>query len=83
LFAVAEAYPNLRANQNFAALSAELAVTEDKIAYARQFYNSAVQTLQNTRQSFPSSIVAGIAGIGPPEYFQAEGAAHGPVQVRF
>jgi LemA protein len=83
LFALAEAYPNLKANQNFAALSAELAATEDKIAYARQFYNSAVQALQNTRQSFPSSIVAGMARIGGPEYFQAEAGAQGPVQVRF
>jgi LemA protein len=83
LFALAEAYPQLKANQNFGALQAELAVTEDKIAYARQFYNSAVQTLQNTTQSFPSSIVAGMTGIRAPEYFQAEAAAQGPVQVRF
>jgi LemA protein len=83
VFMLAEAYPQLKANQNFAALQSELAATEDKIAYARQFYNSAVQTLQNTTQSFPSSIVAGMAGIKAPEYFQTEADARGPVQVRF
>ena len=56
LFALAEAYPNLKANENFAALQAELANTEDKIAYARQFYNSAVQTYNNATQcSRPTS----------------------------
>jgi LemA protein len=83
LFALSEAYPDLKANQNFAALQQELAETEDKIAYARQFYNSAVQTLTNTVQSVPTNIIAGMSGFQAPDYFEAEGAERGPVQVRF
>jgi LemA protein len=83
LFALSEAYPDLKANQNFAALQRELATTEDKIAYARQFYNSAVQTLTDTIQSVPSNLVAGMFGFRPPEYFEAAGDERGPVQVRF
>ncbi|MEV0714637.1 LemA family protein [Asanoa sp. NPDC050611] len=83
LFALAEAYPDLKANQNFLALQSELANTEDKIAYARQFYNTAVQSLDNTAHSFPSLIVAGATGIKPPGYFQASGDEQAPVQVRF
>ncbi|HZN75769.1 MAG TPA: LemA family protein [Micromonosporaceae bacterium] len=83
LFALAEAYPDLKANQNFAALQAELANTEDKISYSRQFYNSAVQTLTNSIQSFPSSLVAGLGKFEPPAYFEAAGGERGPVQVRF
>jgi LemA protein len=83
LFALSEAYPDLKANQNFAALQRELQQTEDKIAYARQFYNSAVQTLTNTIQSVPSNLIAGMTGFQAPEYFEAEGAERGPVQVRF
>ena len=83
LFAVAEAYPELKANQNFLALQGELAATEDKIAYSRQFLNSAVQTLNTTVQSVPSNVFAGIAGFRPAEYFQAGGDERGAVQVRF
>ena len=83
LFALSEAYPDLKANQNFAALQRELATTEDKIAYARQFYNSAVQTLTNTIQSVPTNLVAGMFGFRSPEYFEAAGDERGPVQVRF
>jgi LemA protein len=83
LFALAEAYPNLKANQNFAALSAELAATEDKIAYARQFYNSAVQTYNTSTQSIPTNIIAGFGGFRPRDLFQAVGDERGPVQVRF
>lgn len=81
LFALAEGYPNLKANQNFGQLQSELAVTEDKIAYARQFYNSAVESLSNTVHSFPSNIIAGVGGFRPPPYFQAD--VRGPVTVRF
>ena len=63
LFALAESYPDLKANHNFAALQSELASTEDKIAYARQFYNTAVQGLQDVVTSFPSSIVAAMTGV--------------------
>lgn len=83
LFALSEAYPDLKANQNFAALQQELAATEDKIAYARQFYNSAVQTLTNTIQSVPTNLVAGLSGFHPLDYFEAAGTERGPVQVQF
>jgi LemA protein len=83
LFALAEAYPNLKANENFNALQGELANTEDKIAYARQFYNSAVQTYNTSTQSIPTNFVAGIGGFKQKELFQAEGGERGPVQVRF
>ncbi|GAA4672438.1 LemA family protein [Phytohabitans rumicis] len=83
LFALAEAYPDLKANQNFAALQGELANTEDKIAYARQFYNSAVQTLNTSVQSLPTNLVAGMGGFTAVEYFEAAGGERGPVQVRF
>jgi LemA protein len=83
LFALSEAYPDLKANQNFAALQQELAETEDKIAYARQFYNSAVQTLTNTVQSVPSNLIAGATGFRAPDYFEAAGAERGAVQVTF
>ena len=83
LFALAESYPDLKANQSFAALQSELANTEDKIAYARQFYNTAVQGLQDAVTSFPSSIVAAMTGVRAAAYFQATGAEQAPVQVRF
>jgi len=66
LFALAEAYPDLKANQNFLALQGELAGTEDKIAYSRQFFNSAVQTLNTSVQSLPSALVAGVGGFRRP-----------------
>jgi LemA protein len=83
LFALAEAYPDLKANQNFAGLQRDLAATEDKIAYARQFYNSAVQSLTNTIQSVPSNAIARLFGFRAPEYFEAAADARGPVQIRF
>jgi LemA protein len=83
LFALAEAYPDLKANQNFAALQAELANTEDKIAYARQFYNSAVQTLNTSVQTVPTNFVAGIGGFRAMDFYQVAGEERGPVQVRF
>ena len=83
LLAVAEAYPELRANQNFAALQAELATTEAKIAYARQFFNSAVQSYNNAVQTLPTNVVAGVAGFRAREFYQASGDERGPVQVRF
>ena len=59
LFALAEAYPDLKANQNFLQLQEELTSTEDRIAYARQFYNDSVMKYDNKIQSFPSNIIAG------------------------
>jgi LemA protein len=83
LFALSEAYPDLKANQNFAALQSELAMTEDKISYARQFYNSAVQTLTNSIQSFPTNLIAGMFGFQPAPYFEAAEAERATARVRF
>jgi LemA protein len=83
LFAVAEANPDLRANQGFLKLQSELTGTEDKIAYARQFYNSAVQTYNTAQETFPGNVIAGLGGHGPREYFEVEAEGRTPVQVRF
>ena len=83
LFALAEAYPNLKANENFLGLQSELSNTEDKIAYARQFYNTAVQGYNNGMQTFPTNIIAGIGGFRAEALFEAGPGERGPVQVRF
>ena len=70
LFALAEAYPNLKANENFMALQSELTGTEDKIAYSRQFYNSAVQSYNNATQTIPTNIIAGMMNFKTKEYFE-------------
>ncbi|WP_169952831.1 LemA family protein [Microbispora sp. H11081] len=83
LFAVAEAHPDLKASANFAELQEELAATENRIAYSRQYYNDAVLTYNNAVQAVPANIVAGMTGFTPREYFQAPGEERGPVRVRF
>jgi LemA protein len=83
LIAVAENYPQLKANQNFLALQEELTGTESKIAFARQFYNDQVATLNTLIQSFPSRIVATLGGFQQREFFDIEEPARGPVGVRF
>lgn len=84
LFAVAEAYPQLRATENFTQLQEELAGTEGKIAYARQFYNDSVLGYHNLIQAFPARIVAGLGGFQPRDYFEIEEeAARGPIAVEF
>jgi len=83
LFAVAEAYPDLKANQNFLELQEELSGTEGRIAYARQFYNDAVLRLNTKIQSFPSNLLANAFGFKPREYFEADDASRGPVSVQF
>jgi LemA protein len=83
LFAVAEAYPDLKANQNFLALQQELASTEDRIASGRRYYNANVRELNTKVESVPSNIVAGLAHIGRAEYFEAEGAEREAPQVSF
>ena len=83
LFAVAEAYPDLKANQNFLALQAELTSTEDRIASARRYYNANVRELNTRVETVPSNIVAGMFTIGRAEYFEAEGAEREPVRVDF
>lgn len=72
LFAVVEAYPELKANQNFLALQEELTSTENKISFARQFYNDNVMRLNNKIQMFPSNIIAGAFGFKPPEFFNID-----------
>lgn len=83
LFAVAEAYPELKANQNFLMLQEELSGTEGKIAYARQFYNDNVMAFNTLIQSFPANIVANAFGFRSHEYFPMEEGAREPVQVKF
>ena len=84
LFAVAEAYPDLKANQNFLMLQEELAGTEGKIAYARQFYNDQVMKFNNKQQVFPSSVIAGMFHFQTRDYFELEEpAAKQPVKVQF
>ncbi len=83
LFAVAEAYPQLQANQNFLNLQSELSVTEDKLAYARQFFNSAVQSFNGAVQSFPTNLVAGMGGFRARPYFEAVGDERADVDVKF
>ncbi|HUQ62546.1 MAG TPA: LemA family protein [Acidimicrobiales bacterium] len=83
LFAVSEAYPDLKANQNFLSLQEELSATEGRIAYARQFYNDSVLKLNTKIQSFPSNILARMFGFTERDYFEADDASRGPVSVQF
>jgi LemA protein len=84
LFAVAENYPELKANQNFLMLQEELAGTEGKIAFARQFYNDTVMKFNQKQQVFPASIIANAFGFKEKEYFEIEEpAAKEPVKVQF
>jgi LemA protein len=75
LFAVAEAYPDLKANQNFLALQEELASTENKIGFARQYFNDAVMKLNNMIQMFPSNIVATMFHFQSGSFFEVADAA--------
>ena len=83
LFAVAEAYPDLKANQNFLNLQEELTATEDRIAYSRQFFNDSVLSYNNAIQTFPRNLLAGMFNFEKREFFDAEPEASGPVQVQF
>jgi LemA protein len=85
LIAVAENYPELKANQNFLALQEELTGTEDKIAYARQFYNDQVQGYNALIQSFPASLIVAATGgrFAKKEFFDIDEPARGPVEVQF
>jgi LemA protein len=74
LFAVAEAYPNLKANQNFLALQEELATTENKIGFSRQYYNDTAKQYKNRIEVFPSNMVAGMFGFKAEPFFQVETA---------
>jgi len=84
LFAVAEAYPDLKANQNFLALQEELSNTENKIGFSRQYYNDAAMRYKNRVEMFPSNIVASIFGFQAEPFFQMEAAAERAApQVKF
>ena len=84
LLAVAEAYPNLKADTQFTALQAQLAETEDRIAAGRRFYNANVRAFNTRVEAFPSSIVAGAFHFEKAEYFEEQDeAVRAPVQVKF
>ncbi|OGC82806.1 hypothetical protein A3D68_00325 [Candidatus Adlerbacteria bacterium RIFCSPHIGHO2_02_FULL_52_17] len=86
LFAVAEAYPDLKANQNFLELQRELSDTENKIQAARRFYNGNVRDLNTSIESFPNNVIAEFFHFEPREFFELgerEGAAREPVAVKF
>lgn len=83
LFALSEAYPDLKANQNFLALQEELTATEGRVAYARQFYNDSVLSYNNKLQVFPAVIIAGMFHFEKREFFEAEEAAREVPKVQF
>ncbi len=87
LFAVAEAYPDLKASQNFMELQSELVDTEDKIQAARRFYNGGVRELNTKVQTFPSNVIAGLFGITNRDFFELgddeQKQAEQPVDVKF
>lgn len=83
LFAVAENYPDLKANQNFLELQRELTDTEDKIQASRRFYNGNVRDLNTKIEVFPTNIMAGMIGLKQREYFEMEEAEKQPVKVEF
>ena len=83
LFAVAENYPQLKANENFVQLQNQLTDTEDKIAYSRQFYNSTVTDFNVKVRVFPNTILAGMLGFKDKPFFKTEGAEREAVKVQF
>ncbi len=83
LFAVAEAYPDLKANTNFQDLQRQLEDTEDKVAYSRQFYNSNVLDFNTKVQMFPTNLIANAFSFKPFEFFEAEESDKQSVKVKF
>lgn len=83
LFALSEAYPDLKANQNFLSLQEELTATESRVAYSRQFYNDSVLTYHNKLDTFPTVLVAKLGSFTRREFFEAEAAAQNPPSVSF
>jgi LemA protein len=75
LLAVAESYPELKANQNMLAIQEELSSTENKVAFARQAFNDSVMDYNTRRESFPDTVFAGMFGFGPAELLQATESA--------
>ena len=83
LFAVAENYPDLKANSNFQQLQEQLSDTEDKISYSRQFYNDTVLMYNNACQQFPSNLLAGMFGFKEEEFFEADTSSREVPKVEF
>ena len=83
LFALSEAYPDLKANQNFLAMQEELTSTESRVAYARQFYNESVLGYHNKLDTFPTVLVAKMGNFPRREFFEAEDAARTAPTVKF
>jgi LemA protein len=83
LFALQEAYPDLKANQNFLNLQEELTSSEDRVAYARQFYNDSVLKYNNKIHSIPSNLIANMFNFQQREYFEVESAAREVPRVQF
>src|SRR3989344_5045305 len=83
LFAVAEAYPDLKASENFKELQDEISDTETKVAASRQFYNTNVLDLNNTLEMFPSSLVGSMFGFQKEEFFKATEEDKKDIQVKF
>jgi len=83
VFALSEAYPDLKANQNFLALQEELTATEGRVAYARQFYNDSVLNYNNKLQTFPTVIFANMLKFDKREYFEADEASREVPKVGF
>jgi len=83
MFAVAENYPKLRANENFLMLQEELSGIEGKIAYARQFFNDTVLSYNNKIQLFPSNVIAGMFNFGKREFFEITETEAKPVKFKF
>jgi LemA protein len=84
LFALAEAYPNLKANENFIALQGELAATENKISFSRQYYNDSAMRYKNKVEMFPGNLIAGMFNFQVEPFFELEAAGDRDVpQVKF
>lgn len=83
IFAIAEGYPDLKANTNFLELQRELSATEDKVAYARQYYNDSILTYNNLCKTFPGAFFAGLYGKKPREYLQITETEKRPIKVKF
>jgi len=83
LFALAESYPELKANENFMSLQKDLKETEDKISYARSFYNDTVLNYNNLREQFPSNIIAGMFNFERIDFFKADDKDKENVKVEF
>ncbi len=83
LFAIAEGYPDLKANTTFLELQRELTATEDRVAYSRQFYNDSILSYNNKCKTFPGNMFAGMYGFKEKEYLQIVEAERAPIKVKF